>query len=321
MLTNFDVVKANAFIGLDSPGQGNRYFVKPYSGGDGQSGKSPRTALKTLAAALAKCTANQNDVVYLLAESNTAASTTDLQETVLDWNKDLVHLIGVGNGSFLGQRARISNLSTATAIVNGLVIVSANGCVVKNIEIIQEAAATNPTGASIALVVSGQRNAFVNCQISGIASTELDDANSRSLKVTGSENYFKSCYIGLDTVIRGTAAAEVEVADSVARTIFEDCFFSTYTSADGFLMVKYSAPDRFILFKNCIMNAVQNITSATKPAAAISAATSVNGQIIWHGSAAYGFDDVAAAGDSKILVSTFAAHAADGGLGGSLTIS
>ncbi len=320
-VTNFDTVVANTFVGSSIMTQGKTFFVKPRNGSDGADGLSPDRALKTLAAALAKCTADQNDTVYLMAQSNTAGSTTDYQATVLNWNKDGVHLIGVNAGPFIGQRSRISNLSTATAIVNGLFIVSANGCRIENIEVYQGQGGTNPTGASIAVSVTGMRNHFHNCQISGIGHSELDDATSRSLKVSGSENVFTHCYIGLDTTVRGTAQAEVEIADGAARTVFEDCMFSTYTSADGFLMVKYSAPDRFVLFKNCIFNAVGNITSATAPAAALSAATSVNGQIIVHGCGFYGFDNVAAADDTKILIASYATAGVDAALAAGVDVA
>lgn len=301
--------------------QGQTWHVKPNSGSDSNDGKTPATAFNTLAAALSAAVANRNDIVYFYAESNTAASTTDYQSTALDWNKDFVHLIGVGASPFLGQRSRISNLSTATAIVNGLFIVSADGCLIQNIEVFQGQGGTNPTGASIAVSVTGQRNHFVNCQFSGIGHSELDDATSRSLKVSGSENLFSHCYIGLDTVIRGTAEAEVEIADSTARTIFEDCIFNTYTSADGFLMIKYAAADRFIMLKDCIVMAVQNITSATQPAAALSASTTLNGNVIVHGTMFYGFDNVTAADDTKVLIGSYAATGVDGALAAGVDVA
>lgn len=301
--------------------QGKVLHVKPSSGSDSNDGLSPDTAVKTLAKAQTLATANHNDIVLMYTESNTAASTTDYQSVALDWAKDGVHLIGVGAGSMLGQRSRISNLSTATAIVNGLFIVSANNCLIQNIEIYQGQGGTNPSGASIAVSVTGQRNHFVNCQISGIGHSELDDAGSRSLKVSGGENIFTHCYIGLDTIIRGTAQAEVEIADATTRTIFEDCIFNTYTSADGFLMIKYAAPDRFIILKNCIVMAVQNITSATQPAAALSASTTLNGNVIVHGTVFYGFDNVTAADDTKVLIGSYATAGVDAALAAGVDVA
>jgi len=300
--------------------QGKVLHVKPSSGSDSNDGLSPDSAIKTLTKAQSLATANKNDIVLLYAESNTAANTTDYQSVALDWAKDGVHLIGVGSTVWIGQRSRISNLSTATAIVDGLFVVSADNCLIQNIEVFQGQGGTNPTGASIAVLVSGQRNHFVNCQISGIGHSELDDATSRSLKVTGAENLFTHCYIGLDTIIRGTAQAEVEIGD-IARTIFEDCIFNTYTSADGFLMIKYAAADRFIMLKNCIVMAVQNITSATQPAAALSASTTLNGNVIVHGTAFYGFDNVTAADDTKVLIGSFVTAGVDAALAAGVDVA
>lgn len=291
---------ADTVIGTQLPTtQGNVFFVKPRTGSDSYDGKTPATAVKTLRQALSLATANQNDVVYFMAEGNSSANTTDYQSSALDWNKDGVHLIGVDASPLIGQRARIAQTSTVKTIED-LFTVSANNCLIKNIAVYHGVASGTQT-AGRAMVVSGQRNRVENCQISGIGDTSFDDAGARSLAVTGSENTFKDCYIGLDTTIRGTAVAEVTVGD-VARTVFDGCFFNTYTSLSTFKMVTYSAPDRFVLFKNCIFNAVQNITSAVAPTGALAAATSVNGQIMLVNSPVFGFADVATADDSKILV-------------------
>ena len=146
----------------------------------------------------------------------------------------------------------------------------------------------------------------------------MDTAGARSLAVTGGENYFKNCYIGLDTVIRGTQTAEVLVGD-IARTIFEDCFFNTYTSLTTFKIVTYTAPDRFVMFKNCTLNAVQNITSAVAPTGALAAASSVNGHIIGHNSYVFGCDNVTTADDTRVYW-TGPIPTVDSGLAGTVDI-
>ena len=78
-VTHFDVVQANVLIGAGLMTQGNVYHVKPSTGSDGHSGTSPDEAVKTVSKALSLCTANQNDVVLLYAQSNTASATTDYQ--------------------------------------------------------------------------------------------------------------------------------------------------------------------------------------------------------------------------------------------------
>lgn len=297
--------------GMFTPGRA--IFVRPGTGSDANTGKSPNKAVQTLAKALSLATADKGDIVYMIAEGNGSSATTDYQATALDWNKDGVHLIGIGADPLLGQRSRIAQLSTVLTIED-LFTVSANNCIIKNIAVyhgIDNSTATSPR----AMVVSGQRNHIINCQISGAGSTagDMDNAGARSLAVTGAENTFTNCYIGLDTVIRGTMTAEVTVGD-IPRTVFDKCVFNTYTSLSTFKIVTYSAPDRFILFRDCLLNAVNNITSAVQPTGALAAATSVNGQIILQNSVVSGCVNVTTADDAKVFVSGPIGGAVDMGL-------
>lgn len=302
--------------------QGDVWHVKPYSGSDTlNDGKSPDRAFKTLATALAAATANQNDIVYLYAESNTAASTTDYQSATLDWNKDFVHLIGVGAGSMIGQRARVAFASTYVTASN-LFTLSADGCYIANVEFFAGVASANPLGA---MLVTGTRNVIENCQISGIGHASMDIAAGYSLKIINpaAENIFKHCYIGLDTIIRATCKHEVWIlggaGTEVARTIFEDCVINTYTSATDFKLVDANYIDRFLLLKNCTLNAVQNITSAVQPTGAVKN-TTPNGQVILQNTYVFGCDNVTTADDTKTWVAG-AAPAVDAGLGGTVDIA
>jgi hypothetical protein len=297
-----DTINAN-FQALAAPliTQGNIYWVRPRTGNDQNDGLSSGAAFKTLAHALAVATANQNDVVLLCSESNTAASTTDYQSANLDWNKDGVHLIGVNNGSFLGQRSRIAPLSTATSFAN-LFTLSANNCLIQGIEFFQGVGSTNPSAASTCVTVSGQRNVIRNCQISGIGHANLDDAGSNSLTITGSENYFDSCYIGLDTIIRATSVTEVVLSGTPTRNIFEKCHFETYTSGSTFKMVTVpTGADRFVKFLDCDFVAVQNITSAAAPTGVIGI-TTMNGQVIMKNPYVYGFAQIVTADNAYVQV-------------------
>lgn len=293
-----DIVGGTGFVT-----QGNIFFVKPYSGSDANDGMSPDTAFKTLVKALAKATANQNDVVYLMSESNTGSATTDYQSVALNWNKDGVHLIGANNGAMIGSRSRIAQLSSVKSLTN-LLTVSANNCLIANIEIYQ-GVATSVALAPIALIVSGERNRFVNCQISGIGDTSLDVAGARSVYITGSENLFQHCYLGLDTIIRGTAEAEVEILGTsgalVARTIFEDCNFNSWTSLAAFKSLKTTYIDRFLLLNNCILSAVQNAGASVAPTGAIINVTP-NGSVKMLGGGVFGFANISTASDSALYV-------------------
>jgi hypothetical protein len=294
---------------------GQTFFVRPSTGSDTKNrGHSPRRAFKTLAQALSQATANHGDVVYLIAESNTGSGTTDYQSAVLNWNKDGVHLVGVNGGSFLGQRARISNLSTAASFAN-LFTLSANNCFISGIEFFQGAGSNTLSAAQTCVSVTGQRNHFKNCQISGMGDTTLDYAGSNSLSIgagsakDASENYFEDCYIGLDTVIRATSVTEVVInytpsagEKGSGRNIFNRCHFETYTSGSTFKMVTVDADtDRFVKFKDCEFHAQQNITSAVAPTGAIGI-TTMNGEVLLVNPFLYGFANYVTATNAYVQV-------------------
>lgn len=284
--------------------QGNVWWVRPANGSDVNDGASPASAFQTLTKALSSAVANQNDVVVLCAESNSASVTTARLAANLDWNKDGVHLIGLNGGAFLGQRSRISNSSTIAAFAN-LFTVSANGCKIQGIEFFQGAGSTNPSAASTCVTVSGQRNHFVNCQISGIGDTTLDDAGSNSLTISGSENTFDDCYIGLDTVIRATSVTEVILSGTPARNLFRNCHFETYTSGSTFKMITVpTGADRWVKFVDCDFVAVQNITSAVAPTGMIGI-TTMNGQVIMRNPYLYGFAQYVTADNAYVQLLGF----------------
>ena len=277
--------------------QGNVWWVRPYNGpgaGAGGDGKSPTTAFKTLTEAQAAATANQNDVVILCAENNTASKTTDYQNAVLTWAKDGVHLIGLNGGSLLSSRSRVSNSSTATVFAN-LFTISANGCLIANVEFYQGAGPTTLSAASTCVTVSGQRNVFLNCAICGVGDTTRDYAGSNSLTISGTENTFQNCYIGLDTVIRSTGTYEVLLTGTPARTRFIGCQFETYTSLTSYRLVSIgTSVDRFVLFQDCLFHAVQNITSSAIPAGVLGI-TTMNGSVLVRNAFIYGCGNITSA--------------------------
>lgn len=303
---------------------GKSIFVKPITGSNNNPGNTPALAVKTLAQALSLARADKNDVVYLIAESNTASLTTDYQSATLDWNKDGVHLIGVNNMSIIGQRSRIAQLSSVLTI-DSLVKISADNCLIANLEIFQGVASQTAV-SPVALEVTGQRNHIVNCQISGIGNASNDVAAARSLVINGgAENLFSNCYIGLDTISRATAAAEIELKASATRNFFEDCYINSMAGAAGFLHVKANAAaaaiDRFVSFKNCIfMNAVNS--TATTMDASIAVHASLGGTVLIVGGGVMGCTRVAAADTALIkLLSMDATTSTTNGLIQSLNVA
>jgi hypothetical protein len=297
--------------------QGKVWHVKPSSGNDGNTGDTPDTAYKTLAQALSSATANQNDIVLMYQESNTAASTTDYQATALDWNKSGVHLIGVGAAPIIGSRVRIAQKSTSLTI-SDLVTISANNCLIANIEIYQGVASAVPATSNTAraLVVSGQRNKIVNCQISGIGDLSMDLSSSCSLAVTGEENQFIGCYIGLDTVLRTTAVSEVTISTAATRTIFDNCIVMSYcaSAATTFKALTLAAGSyhTMTILRDCMLCTEFNRTGAT--AAQTGAILhSAAGNVFLFGGGVFGYLAVSTLDNANIIALTYVGAAGSSG--------
>lgn len=278
----------------------NHYFVAPYRSGsengasDGNDGKTPRRALKTISAALSKCTEDENDVVWVIASGNSAAETTDDLTETLTWSKDLTHLIGVTPGNMFGGRARIG---TQTTGITPLVNVTANGCLFQNIHV-YHGVTSDQTGL-IAVQVTGDRNVFRRCHFAGGGTSGTsDDAGMRSLKLSGAaECLFEDCVIGLDTTDRSTTAnAELEfdngsTVDGCARTVFRRCHLTTFGSgAHAMVIVDADGIDRYVLFDDCVFTngGIQSGGSALNEVFACTASSSPAGAIILKDPLAYG---------------------------------
>lgn len=238
--------------------QGEIFHVKPYSGSDGNDGKSPDKALKTLFGtygALAKMTEGKNDIALVYAESNTAASTTDYLTTTGTWSKDMCHIIGVNAGNPFSQRSRIGWASTASSESNiPLVTISADACLFANLQFF---CGIDDANLSFNVNVTGDRNVFKNIHFAGIGHATNDAAGAYSLKLDGSEEcLFEKCSIGLNTIDAGTAANSEILFDGASKNIiFDDCLiYRRIEHATNHPLVKTAdatAIDEFILFKKC----------------------------------------------------------------------
>jgi hypothetical protein len=268
---------------------GNVYYVDPVNGLDVNSGLSPKSAVQTLAAGYNLMTSGNNDVLVL--EGNGTSTGSARTSATFTWAKNACHLIGVCAPSMVSQRARIAPLATAAAFAN-FFVVSGNGCLFQNLSFFQ--GFTAGVAAEICLTVSGQSNAFINCDIEGMGdATGATDAGSRCVLLSAGENYFGHCNIGLDTVIRTGANATIEISSSAARNVFENCTFLSWSS-DGLQYVLLAAAanalDRWVLIKCCeAINSV-NSTGGTALAAFAHMVASCGGILAFDsGSGLYGF--------------------------------
>lgn len=242
------------------------FFVDPANGNNANDGLTPQTAVASVATAYAKTVSGKNDIVFFIA-----GATGDTLTTALTWSNSYTHLIGLSAPlPGVGQRCRITG--GATTDLTSVITVSGSGCLFANLQIANWADADADSGA---LVVSGERNVFLNCFIAGMGhATPAARAGSYSLSLTGSENFFERCTIGLDTITRAAANAELVVSGSASRNRFWDCDFQSQSDTAGHAAVKITGMDRYIEFKDCLFrNFSENWATALTDAFLINVAT------------------------------------------------
>jgi hypothetical protein len=238
---------APVLAGLPFSKSSKYYFVDPANGSDGNDGLSPATALAGLAAALAKCVANQHDTVFYIAGSSGLTLSA-----ALDWNLNYTHLIGLCAPSHAAQRARIFQLSTLTG-ASPLITISATGCIWKNLYIFQGVADAT---SLIDVSVTGGRNYFENVHFAGGGHATQAVDGGASLKLDGAEeNLFRHCTIGVDTIAAATGMVALLVDGAAPRNTFEDCLFTLYSGNAGCAFVEIvdnAGFDRYLLFRRCL---------------------------------------------------------------------
>ena len=258
---------------------GNKWFVRPSTGSDGNDGKTYERALATVDKALTLATANQHDVIYLIGEGNSANASSSRVSSTMTWSKDLVHLVGVASPVMVSQRARIAVASGAAAM-SPMVDVTANGCIFQNIQFFHGQA---DAAALINVRVTGQRNYFENVHFAGIGDATQSAAGAADLAIIGgAENVFRNCVIGLDTVNHDADPTNLLFDTAATRNWFEDCLFQAYITAAGFASVTVAdgtAIDRWQVFKNCLFQ-TDSVNKGTTQTQVFSIPAIVQGKII-----------------------------------------
>lgn len=305
-----------SYFALQRRGVGKVFYHDPINGSSGNSGASCDAPLNTLAAALAKCTAYNSDTV----ESGPGKSSYyEYLTASLDWNKAYTHLRGLCSPTRIGQRTRITN-AAATLTLPHLVDFSADGCEVSNVQIANYGSNAAALGGAI---VSGNRNYFNNCHFAGAGhATPAAAAGAFSLKVTGSENTFENCLIGLDTIERsGTDVNGELLFDSgAARNYFKNCTIYSMVAAANVghkVLVKFAdttAADRFTIFDNCLFYCfVTNWGAPLTGAFSIPAGTQTF-DVLLHNCSAHRVTDWSAINRSNISVMGVSPTAASAGI-------
>lgn len=252
-------------LGLRTVPQGVVYYVNSTAAtaNDDNDGTDPVHPLATIEEAYSRCTSGHNDVVAVIGQAvhyPLAASLT--------WAKNYTHMIGItADLPGLGQRARVVAPNTIDAAA--VMTVNADGCLFKNLQFYNGNDAAADSGA---VVVAGSRNYFDNCQISGMADA-VPGARAAcfSLKINGgSENTFNRCSIGLQTIIRAAANAELVLDGNCYRNKFVDCEFLSWSVTAGKFLVSFAATavSWTTQFENCLFDNL-NMTAGGAAGAAI----------------------------------------------------
>lgn len=294
------------------------FVVDPRTGDDGQPGTF-QFPMRTLEEAYDRCVSGRGDTVVLMGGPRDDGSTgmTTRLTTSLTWSKDYTHLVGMAAPTMVSQRSRITGPSTGGTFAP-LITWSADGCIVKNIQIFDDY-----TVDPVAVLLTGQRNYFENVHFAGMgAATGGDDAAAASLKISGgSENTFKGCMFGIDTVARSTTNGEVELVSAATRNIFHDCFFSSIADNAGHLWVKIDGSgdiDRYVWFKNCFFyNAVES--TGTTMTQGMDVHNTCGGMVILENCSMIGATDWAAADNGNVFISNAAPTAGTSGIATAVT--
>lgn len=213
---------------LGLPTIGNIYYVDPYAGSDtANNGGSPNTALATVAAAYAKCTSGQHDVVIISPTGGTGRTT---EAAAINWNKRFTHLIGSAAPIHSTPRAGMSWVAGVVTCFT----VSENGCIFKNVVF-----NANVAASITAVAVTGDYNYFEGCHFLGQNhATTAALTTSCSLRLTGAEeNLFVGCTLGGITVARSDANANLIVETNASMNRFVDCDFNVQATNAGVLWV------------------------------------------------------------------------------------
>ena len=214
---------------------------------------------KTVIAAEAAMVSGRNDVLLVSPDSNSLAAS-------LTWDNNLCHMLGAGPDGCMNMRTRIGMSTTFTPMIT----VSGYGNKFKNIYTMHGTA----IGDLVGWLISGERNVFENVHFGGPMNAAQGGATGYiGVHVTGSENVFRKCVFGTDTIGRDETTPNVKLGPGTLTT-FEDCLFlANLTDGDPvFVNVDNTSGYTWARFKKC-----QFMAFNSNYATAMTVALSFNG--------------------------------------------
>lgn len=296
------------------------FFVDPVNGLDGNKGTTPDRPFASLYKAHKMCTSGNNDVVFLIGDgtttntcrlstANATAADSTLTTGELLWTKSATHLVGVAAPG-ANSRARISTptgtYTTTTFGSASIITVSGSGCYFANLSL--TTSFSTGSASELALVVSGSYNVFNNVFVGQLSTATIQGTGARALKVSGGENTFIECQIGVDTVTRTVANSNLELSGGAARNKFIRCIFPVMTSSADVHVVLGTGNnciDRWTLFDECIFANAINSTSTQADDAVSFSTAAPGGMLILRKCDTVGFTKI---GDTNGLANTYVSN-------------
>jgi hypothetical protein len=255
------------------PFTGNYFWVDGTNGSDGNTGGA-QDPFKTLTQALSACLSGNNDVVFFTGTFSPTATFV--------WNKNNTHLIGLDiNGPYPTPTISVASTAATAGAFSPLVSVTATGCIFQNLSVVSGIA---QAATQVAWAEAGGLNSYFNVNINQVGNaTAAAQAGNRALTIASVNNYFESCVIGGDSVIRATGTnISMELLGGAGSSIFKGCTFPIYTSvaANTFVATTATTLSGYFIFDSCYFINDANNTSAVTLTDAFIAATASKAVIV-----------------------------------------
>lgn len=244
-------------------GIGEKWYIDPVNGSNGNSGKRAGTALETLAAAFSATTAAQNDTIFALPG---VAATQYTTTATLAWNKDNTHLVGLaGPGSLGGDYYTSAGVCfwTSTASQADVLNITGDCCQFYNFQVQNR----GDNAANIAgVLLNGRGCYFKNVSIQGVMmGNQRDTAACASLIIGAGGDYplFENCIIGNNLWGTRTGASSGQLFFNSGATSgpqngeFRNCKFlsQSETAAVGLVLMSGAAcVDRVWTYDRCLFH-------------------------------------------------------------------
>jgi hypothetical protein len=242
---------------------GNTYFVD-YRNGDDTNPGTKDNPFKTLSAAYAACTTNNDDLIIIDGDSTVA------ETAMITWAKNRITVYGANGGRMYGQAAKVSIGVTTAATDIALMTVTG----VRNNFIGIKFISNNTVAEGLYTIAEGgEYTTYINCEF--YKSTDLDDAGASEFLHNGDSTQFFNCTFGSSANETGNIRANVLLTATLSGkkcrdTYFDNCIFlGKADDTDKVFVYGANATDveRMLYMKDCLF--INNVLGAGTPAHAV----------------------------------------------------